>query len=113
MGTDDPRSTPVVMSWSGGKHSAIALHELQVDPRYNFAGRVYDVRLLADLPVGFDPCGEYGEFHSFVYDGPCFCRPVGVTLGETLIRDGRYYADLLLASSGAHVPRAAGEIPPV
>ena len=40
-----------------------------------FAGRAYDERLLEDLPAGIDPCGEYGEFHSFVYDGPCFAGP--------------------------------------
>jgi uncharacterized protein (TIGR00290 family) len=78
-----------------------------------FAGRAYDERLLEDLPPGIDPCGEYGEFHSFVYDGPCFRSPVKVTLGETVIRDGRYYADLLLASIEAHAPCAAGDIPPV
>ena len=246
MGADDPRPTPVAMSWSGGKDSALALHELQTDPRYNvvalytsiseeyrrvshhgvrealleaqadaigvpltkvylpsgngapctnkvyeeimskvmndfksrgvytvgfgdlfledlrawreknlaaegmtgvfpiwksdthqlarqiialgfksilscvegkvgpgFVGREYDERLLDDLPAGIDPCGEHGEFHSFVYDGPCFRRPVGVILGETVIRDGRYYADLLLANSAAHAPCVAGAIPPV
>ena len=47
------------------------------------------------------PCGEYGEFHSFVYDGPCFSRPVAIEVGETVVRDGRYYADLLPASARA------------
>src|SRR5271167_4875184 len=41
------------------------------------------------------PCGENGEFHSFVYDGPIFKKPVPVTVGEIVIRDGRFYADLL------------------
>jgi uncharacterized protein (TIGR00290 family) len=246
MGTDDPRPTPVVMSWSGGKDSALALHELQADPRFKvvalsttisdeyrrishhgvreelldaqaeaigvpltkiylpsvngapctnevyeeimgramndfksrgvytvgfgdlfledlrawreqslgsagmagvfpiwkrdthqlsrqiiamgfklilscvegkvglgFAGRFYDERLLDDLPVGIDPCGEYGEFHSFVYDGPCFRRPVGLTLGETVMRDGRYYADLLLASAESHATCETSDFPPV
>jgi len=78
-----------------------------------FVGRAYDERLLEDLPAGIDPCGEYGEFHSFVYDGPCFGRPVAVKVGETVMRDERYYADLLLAESAAPVPCAAGDIPPV
>jgi uncharacterized protein (TIGR00290 family) len=76
-----------------------------------FAGRAYDERLLEELPAGIDPCGEYGEFHSFVYDGPCFGRPVAVDVGETVIRDGRYYADLVVAGSPA--PCAADDIPPV
>ncbi len=78
-----------------------------------FAGRAYDDRLLDDLPAGIDPCGEYGEFHSFVHDGPCFARPVAVTVGETVIRDGRYYADLLPGESAVPAPCAAGDIPPV
>jgi uncharacterized protein (TIGR00290 family) len=76
-----------------------------------FAGRAYDDRLLDDLPEGIDPCGEYGEFHSFVHDGPCFRRPVAVRIGETITRDGRYYTDLLLAESVA--PCGPGNFPPV
>ena len=60
-----------------------------------FVGRAYDRELLRDLPDGIDPCGEYGEFHSFVYDGPNFKMPVKVRVGEIVVRDGRYYADLL------------------
>jgi uncharacterized protein (TIGR00290 family) len=78
-----------------------------------FAGRAYDESLFADLPAGIDPCGEYGEFHSFVHDGPCFDRPVPVTVGETVNRDGRYYSDLLLAGTAAPTFCAASEIPPV
>ena len=78
-----------------------------------FAGRPYDERLLEDLPPGIDPCGEYGEFHSFVHDGPCFSRPVAVTVGETVVRDGRYYADLLLGESAVPALCTAGDIPPV
>ncbi len=78
-----------------------------------FVGRAYDDRLLADLPDGIDPCGEYGEFHSFVYDGPGFEKPVPVEVGETVIRDGRYYADLVLAESAVLASCAADDIPPV
>ena len=66
-----------------------------------------------DLPEGIDPCGEYGEFHSFVYDGPGFGRPVAVKVGETVSRDGRYYADLLLVERAAAASCTAGDIPPV
>jgi len=59
-----------------------------------FAGRLIDAGLIEDLPEGVDPCGENGEFHSYVYDGPIFQEPVGVTVGETVSRGGRYYADL-------------------
>ena len=79
-----------------------------------FAGRSFDERLLADLPEGIDPCGENGEFHTFVYDGPCFERPVAVQVGETVVRDGRFYADIVFAITEAAAPAcAAGDIPPV
>jgi uncharacterized protein (TIGR00290 family) len=60
-----------------------------------FAGRTLDRQLLHDLPVGVDPCGEHGEYHSFVFDGPIFGKPVPVHLGEIVRRDVRYFADLL------------------
>lgn len=61
-----------------------------------FAGRTYDRRLLADLPPTADPCGERGEFHSFVYTGPMFQRPVFWVPGRKTLRDNRfYYCDLL------------------
>ncbi len=62
-----------------------------------FAGRPIDADLIRDLPADVDPCGENGEFHSFVFDGPIFDHPVGVTLGEVVLRDVRYFADLLPA----------------
>jgi uncharacterized protein (TIGR00290 family) len=67
-----------------------------------FAGREYDEALLRDLPAGVDPCGENGEFHTFVFDGPIFRAPVSVQVGETVMRDGRYYADL--TSAGTSLP---------
>ena len=60
-----------------------------------FAGRRLDENLVQSLPAGTDPCGENGEFHSFVHDGPIFQRAVAVKVGETVCRDDRYYADLL------------------
>ncbi|MGB6945487.1 MAG: ATP-binding protein [Bryobacteraceae bacterium] len=68
-----------------------------VDPKVlaaEFAGRDFDAQLLADLPAGIDPCGENGEFHSFVYDGPGFRQPLAVTVVETLERDGFVFADV-------------------
>ena len=64
----------------------------------SFCGRAFDPALLADLPAGVDPCGERGEFHSFVYDGPAFSEPVRWHPGETVVREERFvYADLLPA----------------
>ena len=60
-----------------------------------FAGRRFDQALLDDLPAGVDPCGENGEFHSFVAAGPMLTRAVAVTAGETVERDGAAYADLV------------------
>jgi diphthamide synthase (EF-2-diphthine--ammonia ligase) len=51
--------------------------------------------LLNELPSDVDPCGENGEFHSFVCDGPMFSRPVGVRVGEVVERDGFVFADLM------------------
>lgn len=63
----------------------------------SFAGRRFDDALLADLPPGTDPCGENGEFHSFVSAGPMFARAIPMTRGETVKRGGFAYADLLPA----------------
>ncbi len=60
-----------------------------------FAGRSFDNQLLSDLPADIDPCGENGEFHTFVYAGPIFSQPLDVQTGQVVVRDGRYYADLL------------------
>jgi uncharacterized protein (TIGR00290 family) len=75
----------------------------------SFAGRAIDADLIADLPDGIDPCGEYGEFHSFVFDGPIFSKPIDVVVGEVVCRDTRFYAELLPANSKP----AASEIPAV
>jgi len=60
-----------------------------------FAGREFDLALLADLPPHADPCGENGEFHTFVYDGPMFRNPIPVAAGELRDADGFVFADLL------------------
>ena len=69
-----------------------------VDPRKlkrEFAGRDFDAELLAALPEGIDPCGENGEFHSFVYASPAFSSPIAVCAGEVVERDGFVFADVL------------------
>ena len=60
----------------------------------SFAGRPFDDAFLADLPAEADPCGEYGEFHTFVFDGPGFSRPIAVSCGVTVERDGFVFRDL-------------------
>ena len=64
----------------------------------DWVGRPLDLGLLAELPADVDPCGERGEYHSFVYDGPIFRHPIRWQRGVTVQRQGRYYLDLLPAS---------------
>ena len=69
-----------------------------VDPRQvpaELAGRSWDADFLADLPAGADPCGENGEFHTFVWDGPGFSSPIEVEVGEVAERDGFVFCDVL------------------
>lgn len=62
----------------------------------SFAGRVFDKQFLSDLPDSVDPCGENGEFHSFVYGGPIFKSEIAYKRGEVVLRDKRfYYCDLI------------------
>ena len=71
-----------------------------VDPRKldpSFAGRSFDEELLADLPDGVDPCGENGEFHTFVYAGPIFTEPIACELGDVVSREGFEFCDVRLA----------------
>ena len=64
----------------------------------SFSGREYDASFIADLPRDVDPCGENGEFHTFVYDGPLFRERVELTIGERVTRDERFvYTDLVPA----------------
>lgn len=61
-----------------------------------FVGRVFDKQFLSELPSNVDPCGENGEFHSFVYEGPIFQEKILHTVGEVILRDNRfYYCDLI------------------
>jgi uncharacterized protein (TIGR00290 family) len=68
-----------------------------VDPRKlppSFAGREFNLKLLNELPPGTDPCGENGEFHTFVYDAPIFMAPIPIEVGEVIERDGFVFADV-------------------
>jgi uncharacterized protein (TIGR00290 family) len=80
--------------------AGVKAHLVSVDLkklRPSFAGRAFDAMLLNDLPQGVDPCGENGEFHTFVSAGPMLGGSVAVKVGETVERDGAAYADLLPA----------------
>jgi uncharacterized protein (TIGR00290 family) len=63
----------------------------------DLAGRAYDETLLSDLPDSADPCGERGEFHTFVWDAPNFREPIAVRPGRTVVRDDFWFADLVPA----------------
>jgi uncharacterized protein (TIGR00290 family) len=83
--------------------SGLEAYLTTVDPKKlpaHFAGRRFDRDLLRELPQGVDPCGENGEFHSFVAAGPMLSRRIAVRIGETVEREGCAYADLLLSSPG-------------
>jgi len=80
--------------------SGFVAHLTCIDPKHldpTFAGRQFNAQLLADLPPEVDPCGERGEFHTFVSAGPIFSRSIQITSGEVVARDGFFYADLLPA----------------
>src|ERR1700674_2775011 len=91
--------TPVVPLWrrptlplahamiASGMEAYLATVDLKKLPA-EFAGRKFDLQLLADLPEGVDPCGENGEFHTCVVAGPIFSQPLPVVTGERVERDG-------------------------
>jgi uncharacterized protein (TIGR00290 family) len=79
---------------AGFEATLVCVDPEQLDP--SFVGRRFDEALLADLPAGVDPCGENGEFHTFVHAGPIFEAPIGVERGEVVTRDGFAFQDLLL-----------------
>ena len=61
----------------------------------SFVGKHIDQDLMERLPLGVDPSGEHGEFHSFVYDGPIFQQKISVSIGEVVLRDSFFFCDLL------------------
>jgi uncharacterized protein (TIGR00290 family) len=81
---------------SGYRAILTCVDTTQLDP--GFAGRQFDASFLADLPETVDPCGERGEFHTCVYAGPLFARPLPLITGERVRRDDRFeYCDVSLA----------------
>jgi len=78
----------------GFKAIVVSVNEQALDE--SFAGEMLDEAFLDKLPAGVDPCGERGEFHSFVFDGPNFGRAVKFGRGEISLREGHYCCDLWL-----------------
>lgn len=77
----------------GFRAVVVCVDPVKLDPR--FAGRIIDERFVEELPEGVDPCGENGEFHTFVFDGPLFSEPVKFSLGEVVCRDSFWFCDLI------------------
>lgn len=85
------------MICAGLRAKLTCIDSKQIDPK--FAGREFDSQLLSELPASADPCGENGEFHSFVYAGPMFRKLIPIDTGEIVRRDQFFYADLVPAGS--------------
>jgi uncharacterized protein (TIGR00290 family) len=86
---------------AGGLRARLAC----IDPKAlaaGFAGREFDLALLAELPPAVDPCGENGEFHTFAYDGPMFRAPIPIACGETRDIGGYLYTDLIPCHESSH-----------
>jgi uncharacterized protein (TIGR00290 family) len=77
---------------AGGLRSRVACVDTKQLPG-SFAGREFNAAFLRDLPPQVDPCGERGEFHTCVYDGPMFAAPLQLQAGEVVDRDGFMFAD--------------------
>jgi uncharacterized protein (TIGR00290 family) len=73
-------------------------HVVCLDPKQipaSIAGRRFDAMLLREIPPHIDPCGENGEFHTVVTQGPMFSAPISVSIGETVERDGFVFTDVI------------------
>ena len=80
---------------AGGVRAVLTCVDPKVLPA-EFSGRPYDEALLADLPPGVDPCGERGEFHTFVWDGPGFSAPIDIEVGERVHSEGFVFSDVVI-----------------
>lgn len=92
------RPTPALareMIASGLEARLVSVERAKLDR--SFAGRNFDERLLKDLPAGIDPCGENGEFHTFVFAAPMFSQRIEVVCGDIVEREGFAYCDLVPA----------------
>jgi uncharacterized protein (TIGR00290 family) len=78
---------------SGLKAKVTCIDPKKLDRAY--AGRDFDFSFISDLPPTVDPCGENGEFHTFVYEAPVFSAPISVQAGEIVEREGFIFADLM------------------
>lgn len=78
---------------AGFKAIIVCVDPRQLDPA--FVGRVIDEQLLSELSPTCDPCGENGEFHTFVFDGPIFDKPVQLVKGDIVCRDSFWFCDLI------------------
>jgi uncharacterized protein (TIGR00290 family) len=85
----------------------VCVDPAKLDP--SFAGRSFDAALLRDLPSAVDPCGENGEFHTFVCNGPGFAHRVPIAVGPVVRRDGFVFCDLV---SPARQPLPRGHFAP-
>ncbi len=81
--------------WTGGVRSRIVCLDPKKLPS-SFAGRDLDRTVVDEFPAGTDPCGENGEFHTFVYEGPMFAHAIPVQNGEAVTRDGFVFMDLFM-----------------
>lgn len=84
---------------TGFRAITVCVDTRALDP--SFSGREFDETFFRDLPATVDPCGENGEFHTFVFDGPIFQQPIEFTKGEIVDRDGFIFCDLIPATGNA------------
>jgi uncharacterized protein (TIGR00290 family) len=100
----DTRELALEFIEAGFEAVLVCVDPTQLDP--SFVGRPFDEELLADLPAGVDPCGENGEFHTFVHAGPIFGHPIEIAFGEAVMREGFAFQDLMPGHSSA-VPQGS------
>ncbi len=95
----------------GGLGARLTCLDPRLVPR-ELAGHLYDKELLERLPPGVDPCGENGEFHTFVFAGPMFSWPIAVEVGETVEREGFVFTDVIPANHVPTAPKRAARLRP-
>ncbi len=114
---EDTRLLSGMFLSAGFRATVVCVDPMALPP--GFGGLHYDQPFIDDLPGGTDPCGENGEFHTFVHDGPIFRYPLRTMLGVKVERSGFQFADLLpiapgpAQSSPSISPASAQPIPPI